>query len=151
MFKNAVKTLKNLHSGRRGCINLVKKIHLTLNILLRQKNAPGQKKIGDLYIFKYPPPPCFAPFWPPKAAGNFVVFFGQISKANDPKFGIWYPLEFYPRFSMISNMGEVNSKGPEWYSHVLFISKFKFHKINTYMKCSWNSNSINMNFNDCLN
>ena len=32
-------------------------------------------------------PPCIAPSWPPKAAENFVVFFGQIPKANGPKSG----------------------------------------------------------------
>ena len=32
-------------------------------------------------------PPCIAPFWPPKAVRKFVVFFGQISKANGQKSG----------------------------------------------------------------
>ena len=29
--------------------------------------------------------PMFYSIWPPKAARKFVVFFGQISKANGPK------------------------------------------------------------------
>ena len=33
--------------------------------------------------------PCFAPIWPPKAAVNCAVFFGQFSQANHLNFGIW--------------------------------------------------------------
>ena len=50
--------------------------------------------------------PCFAPSWPPKAAGNFVLFFGQFSKANGPKSGILVELATLPPcFGPLGNKG----------------------------------------------